>query len=82
LGVTRRHRTDLHESSNTRSRLRIRIVGVACGFAIDCRVGGGICNNAPAGDVWTFFLAHPFGVQPDPWAGGLPGAFSDKCQIQ
>jgi hypothetical protein len=52
------------------------------GFAIDCHLESGVCNNALAGDVWTFFLAHPFGAPPDPWAGGLPGGFSDKCQIQ
>jgi predicted esterase len=53
------------------------------GFVIDCDTGGGHCGGAPlAGDVWKFFQAHPFGVSPPPWAGGLPAGFSTQCKIQ
>jgi predicted esterase len=53
------------------------------GFVIDCDTGGGHCGGSPlAGDVWKFFQAHPFGVSPEPWAGGLPAGFSSQCKIQ
>jgi predicted esterase len=53
------------------------------GFVIDCDTGGGHCGGSPlAGDVWKFFQAHPFGVSPEPWAGGLPAGFSAQCKIQ
>jgi predicted esterase len=52
------------------------------GFVIDCDTGGGHCGGAPlAGDVWTFFQAHPFGVSPEPWTS-LPPGFSSQCKIQ
>jgi hypothetical protein len=53
------------------------------GFVIDCDTGGGHCGGGPlAGDVWKFFQAHPFGVSPEPWTGGLPAGFSSQCKIQ
>jgi len=53
------------------------------GFVIDCNTGGGHCGGAGlAGDAWTFFQAHPYGVDPEPWAGGLPAGFSSQCKIQ
>jgi hypothetical protein len=53
------------------------------GFAINCDTGGSTCGGAPlAPDIWNFFKAHPFGVTPDPWSGGLPLGFSDLCSIQ
>jgi predicted esterase len=53
------------------------------GFVINCNTGGGHCGGGSlAADVWTFFQAHPFGVNPTPWAGGLPAGFSDQCTIQ
>jgi predicted esterase len=52
-------------------------------FVIDCNTGAGHCGGAPlASDVWTFFEAHPFGVEPEPWASGLPAGFSGQCKIQ
>jgi len=52
-------------------------------FVIDCNTGGGHCGGAGlAGDVWKFFMAHPFGVSPEPWAMGLPAGFSTQCKIQ
>jgi acetyl esterase/lipase len=53
------------------------------GFVIDCDTGGGHCGGSGlAGDVWKFFQAHPFGVDPEPWAGGLPAGFSTQCKMQ
>ncbi len=53
------------------------------GFVIDCNTGGGHCGGAGlAGDVWTFFQAHAFGIEPEPWATGLPAGFSSQCKIQ
>jgi predicted esterase len=53
------------------------------GFVIDCNTGGGHCGGGGlAGDVWTFFQAHPFGVSPEPWTAGLPPGFSTQCKIQ
>jgi predicted esterase len=53
------------------------------GFVVDCNTGGGHCSGAAlAGDVWTFFQAHTYGVGPEPWKTGLPPGFSNQCQIQ
>jgi hypothetical protein len=52
------------------------------GFVINCDHGGGHCGGgslAPA--VWQFFKAHPYGVQPKPWTGGLPPGFPASCKI-
>jgi acetyl esterase/lipase len=55
----------------------------AGGFTIDCDTGGGHCGGGGlAGDVWTFFKAHPFGITPEPWAAGLPPGFSSQCKIK
>jgi predicted esterase len=52
------------------------------GFVIDCNTGGGHCGGAGlAGDVWTFFQAHTFGLSPEPWMS-LPPGFSSQCKIQ
>jgi predicted esterase len=52
------------------------------GFVINCNHGGGHCGGAGlAGDIWKFFKAHPFGVSPAPWMGGLPAGFSSQCKI-
>jgi acetyl esterase/lipase len=53
------------------------------GFVIDCDTGRGHCGGSPlAPDVWQFFLAHPFGVDPEPWTAALPPSFSTLCKIQ
>ena len=53
------------------------------GFAIDCNHGGGHVAAPPdlkaAG--WVFLKAHPFGVNPFPYAGGLPAGFPPYCKI-
>jgi len=52
------------------------------GFVINCNHGGMHCGGGGlAGDVWKFFQAHPFGVDPEPWAAGLPAGFSSQCMI-
>jgi hypothetical protein len=52
------------------------------GFVINCDHGGGHCGGGGlAGSVWEFFKAHPYGVDPHPWAGGLPGGFHSSCKI-
>jgi poly(3-hydroxybutyrate) depolymerase len=53
------------------------------GYVIDCNHGGGHCG-APAVDVaaqWQFCKDHPFGVSPDPYAGGLPSSFPTYCTV-
>jgi acetyl esterase/lipase len=53
------------------------------GFVIDCNHGGGHCGGGLAGDIWEFFEAHPYGVEPtpSPWTSGLPSGFSSACEI-
>ena len=51
------------------------------GFVIDCDHGGGHCGGAGlAPDIWTFFKAHPYGVDPEPWTS-LPAGFNAACMI-
>jgi predicted esterase len=52
-------------------------------FVIDCDTGGGHCGGGGlAGDAWNFLQNHPFGVNPEPWASGLPAGFSPQCKVQ
>ena len=52
------------------------------GFVINCDHGGFHCGGGSfAGDMWTFFKAHPYGVEPQPWKGGLPAGFNRACKI-
>jgi poly(3-hydroxybutyrate) depolymerase len=52
------------------------------GFVINCNHGGGHCGGGGlAGDIWTFFKAHPYGVNPEPWTA-LPAGFNPVCKIQ
>jgi hypothetical protein len=52
------------------------------GFVMDCDTGAGHCGGGGlAGDVWKFFQAHPFGVDPEPYTM-LPAGFSPLCQIK
>jgi predicted esterase len=51
------------------------------GFVINCNHGGGHCGGGGfAGDIWTFFKAHPYGVDPHPWTS-LPAGFNSACKI-
>jgi len=54
------------------------------GFVINCDHGGRHCGaRALAGNVWDFFKAHPYGVEPapSPWTTGLPAGFSSDCTL-
>lgn len=52
------------------------------GFVVTCDHGGRHCGGASlAGDIWTFFQAHPYGVTPRPWANGLPAGLDPACVI-
>jgi hypothetical protein len=54
------------------------------GFVINCDHGGRHCGaRALAGNVWEFFKAHPYGVEPapSPWTTGLPSGFSSDCTL-
>jgi predicted esterase len=49
-------------------------------FALLCNHGGG--HSIPSSyktSAWTFFQAHGYGVNPSPWAGGLPATGFDIC---
>jgi hypothetical protein len=53
------------------------------GFMVVCNHGGGHCG-APVevqNAQWKFLKAHPFGVDPLPYAGGLPADFPSSCKI-
>ncbi|HKP61044.1 MAG TPA: hypothetical protein VJV78_30145 [Polyangiales bacterium] len=54
----------------------------AGGFVMNCDHGGTHCG-APselqtAG--WKFMQDHPFGVSPEPYAGGIPSGYPRYCQ--
>jgi len=54
------------------------------GFVVNCNHGGGHCGGAGlASDIWEFFEAHPYGVEPapSPWTGGLPAGFNGACEL-
>ncbi len=53
------------------------------GFAFICDHGDGhrIPQGSAQASVWKFFLDHPFGTKPSPYADGLPGGFPDYCKL-
>jgi len=52
------------------------------GFVVNCNHGGGHCGGGGlAPDIWEFFKAHPYGVDPHPWASALPPGFNSSCEI-
>ena len=55
------------------------------GFAVDCDDGGTHIDIAKrfqvAPSAWAFLKSHPFGVSPEPYAGGLPAGFPSYCSI-
>jgi hypothetical protein len=55
----------------------------AGGFVVNCNHGGGHCGipSAAYEAGWEFMKAHPFGVDPEPYASGLPGSFPDYCEV-
>jgi hypothetical protein len=52
------------------------------GLAVNCNHGGGHCGAPPevVAAQWQFLKDHPFGVEADPYASGLPESFPDYCQ--
>jgi hypothetical protein len=53
-------------------------------FVVNCNHGGGHCQ-APAALYtagWEFMKAHPFGIEPEPFASGLPASFPNFCTVQ
>lgn len=69
--------------SNT-SAAADRAFGERGGFVVNCNHGGGHCGGGGlASDIWEFFEAHPYGVEPapSPWTSGLPTGFDDACEI-
>jgi hypothetical protein len=53
-------------------------------FVVNCNHGGGHCQ-APAALYtagWEFMKAHPFGIEPEPFASGLPASFPDFCTVE
>jgi len=69
---------DFSESSKTADM----IFSGRGGFVVNCDHGGRHCGAGPlAPDVWEFFKAHPYGVSPNPWTGGLPSGFNSACKL-
>jgi len=69
---------DFSQSSATADR-SFKMKG---GFVINCDHGGRHCGGGGLSpEIWQFFKAHPYGVDPYPWAGGLPAGFSSQCKI-
>lgn len=54
------------------------------GFAFLCDHGMGhsIPQGAAQESVWRFFLDHPYGTRPSPYAGGLPDGFPEYCALK
>jgi hypothetical protein len=52
------------------------------GFVVNCDHGGRHCGGRPLSpDIWEFFKAHPYGMQPSLWASGLPSGFNTACKL-
>jgi hypothetical protein len=53
------------------------------GFAVLCNHEGNHCgaNRKLVAAQWEFLEAHPYGVEPEPYADGLPDSFPEYCQI-
>jgi hypothetical protein len=53
------------------------------GFMVNCDHGGGHCGSPAEVKTaqWQFLKAHPFGVDPEPYASGLPSGFPSVCEI-
>lgn len=51
-------------------------------FVVNCNHGGGHCGGGGlAPEIWQFFKAHPYGMNPSPWKDALPSGFSDQCKL-
>ena len=49
-------------------------------FTCDHGMGHAIPTDA-VDSVHQFFLDHPYGTQPSPYAGGLPAGFPSYCML-
>lgn len=60
-----------------------KIIGDRGGFAFICDHGMGhsIPQGSAQASVWKFFLDHPFGTRPSPYADGLPAGFPEYCGL-
>jgi predicted esterase len=58
-----------------------KVIKDAGGFAIDCDHGGDHCAAPPElySAAIDFLLDHPYGVDPEPYASGLPAQFPKYC---
>jgi poly(3-hydroxybutyrate) depolymerase len=61
----------------------VKDVAAKGGFAVNCNHGGGHCGSPAAVKTaqWKFMKDHPFGVDPEPYAAGLPADFPAFCEI-
>jgi predicted esterase len=50
-------------------------------FICDHGMGHTIPQGAAQASVWQFFLDHPYGTQPSPYAAGLPAGFPEYCAL-
>ena len=52
-------------------------------FVVNCNHGGGHCQAPPELQTaaWQFMKDHPWGVDPSPWASGIPSGIPDYCEI-
>lgn len=53
------------------------------GFAINCNHQGAHCGGSEQDyrAAWQFMKDHPFGVEVEPYANGLPASFPQYCEI-
>lgn len=53
------------------------------GFAVDCPHDEGHCGATPEikAAQWQFLKDHPYGIETEPYASGLPDSFPDSCTI-
>ena len=60
------------------------VVTAAGGFAVDCNHMNGHCGAPPElyNAAIDFLLAHPYGVEPEPYAGGLPAGTPSYCAVK
>jgi hypothetical protein len=50
-------------------------------FAFECNHGGGHSIPMAGGSVVQFFMDHPYGTDPSPYANGLPAGFPSYCAL-
>jgi predicted esterase len=74
--------TAFEQDFNRLSEELIEVLGEGGHFVVACDHGEG--HGFPAGtweSIARFLLDHPQGVEPEPYAGGLPEGFPDYCVI-